>query len=396
MARSVIIVGGGIVGCSAAYFLAREGAQVTLLEAEEVAYGASGRNPGFVWLHLRSPGFATAASKGSRRLYDEFAAELDDFEFRPAGGILFFTTPEQGRFLREYHAFRSADGLDLALIDAGEVRTLVPPIRQDVLGASYCPHDAYINTPKLVEALATGARRHGAQVREHEPALELVEGGVRTAAGVVSADAVVVAAGVWSAALLAPRGIVLPVGAERLHVVGLEPTTDRIEPLVYAPSAVPKYEMLRNLPGYNPADWIAPHEDPRVDLVPVLSQRADGTILLGCASDYPKTLDARPTVEAVALTLRSMQADFPGLRTASISRAWAGLLPYTPDTLPVIEEVRPGLFVAAGHVYGNSAGPMTGKLLTQLVLGEEPEIDLAACRFDRGLPVPQLGVAQAW
>ncbi len=179
-------------------------------------------------------------------------------------------------------------------------------------------------------------------------------------------------------------------------MVGLEPSGDRIDPLVYAPSAIPKYEMLRNLPGYDPADWIAPYEDPNVDLVPVLSQRADGTILLGCASDYPKTLDARPTLEAVALTLRSMQADFPGLCKASISRAWAGLLPYTPDTLPVIEEVRPGLFVAAGHVYGNSAGPMTGKLLTQLVLGEEPEIDLAACRFDRGLPVPQLGVAQAW
>ncbi len=86
MSRTVIIVGGGIVGCSAAYFLAREGAQVTLLEAEEVAYGASGRNPGFVWLHLRSPGFATAASKGSRRLYDEFAAELDDFESDPPAG----------------------------------------------------------------------------------------------------------------------------------------------------------------------------------------------------------------------------------------------------------------------------------------------------------------------
>jgi glycine/D-amino acid oxidase-like deaminating enzyme len=396
VADSVVVVGGGIVGCSAAYFLAREGVRVTLLEAEEVAYGASGRNPGFVWLHLRNPGFATEISKGSRRLYDDFAAELDDFEFRAGGGMVFFLTPEQGQVLHEYVEFREGSGLEHEIIDGAEVRKLVPPIREDVLGASFCPLDAHINTPMLVRALAAGARAHGAEIREHSPALELLDGGVQTPNAVVEADAVIVAAGVWSPGLVAPLGIDLPVGAERLQVVATEPIADRIDPLVYGPLAAKQYDVLRNQPSYDELDFVADYEDPSLELLQLLSQHADGTVLLGCPMDYPPTLDMSTTLEGVSQTLRAIHEDFPGLRKVAIARAWAGLLPYTPDTLPVIDEARPGLFLAAGHVYGNSAGPMTGRLLSQLVRGEEPEIDLSECRLDRGLPMPELGVVQRW
>ncbi len=75
---------------------------------------------------------------------------------------------------------------------------------------------------------------------------------------------------------------------------------------------------------------------------------------------------------------------------------WAGLLPYTMDTAPVIDTPLPGLFVASGHVYGNSAGPMTGKLIAQLLAGEEPDLDLSECRFDRALSLPATGTALRW
>src|SRR5207237_4050714 len=89
----VVVVGAGIVGCSAAYFAAREGARVTLVEREHVAFGASGRNPGFVWLHCRNPGIALELSLASRRLYPELADELpEDFGFRPNGGLIYFLT----------------------------------------------------------------------------------------------------------------------------------------------------------------------------------------------------------------------------------------------------------------------------------------------------------------
>jgi glycine/D-amino acid oxidase-like deaminating enzyme len=394
----VVVVGGGIVGCATAYFLAREGARVTLLERERVAYGASGRNPGFVWLHGRNPGLALELALAGRRLYPELAAELDPFEFRESGGIVFFLTPEQGRVVEEFVEARNRDGLEMEVVDGAAVRRLVPPIREDVLGASYCPHDAHINTPLLVGALAEGARRHGAEIREGVAAEEVRPGRVRTGEGTLDADAVVVAAGVWTRALLEAAGIEAPLGAERLQVVATAPVGERIEPVVYGPLAAKQYDLFRNLPSYDDSHFVADYEDrsSAVELLELVAQRQDGSVLLGCPMDYPATLDMRPTLEGLAMTTRAIVEDFPGLRRASVDRTWAGLLPFTSDTLPIVDELEPGLWMAAGHVYGNAVGPITGKLLAELVTGREPEIDLSDCRLDRDLSPVATGVATRW
>ena len=81
---------------------------------------------------------------------------------------------------------------------------------------------------------------------------------------------------------------------------------------------------------------------------------------------------------------------------APVDRVWAGVLPFTSDTAPIIDEPIPGLFLGAGHVYGNAAGPMTGKLITSLIMGREPELDLTEVRFDRVLEMPGSGVAVRW
>lgn len=400
--RGAVVVGGGIVGCAAAYFLARAGLTVTLVEREHVAFGASGRNPGFIWLHTRNPGFALEVALAGRRLYSELDEELDPFEFRESGGLVFFLTPEQGRVLAEFVAARAADGLEMELIGGEEVRRLVPPIREDVLGASYSPLDAHMNTPLFVRALADGARRLSAEVREGVGAEEIVfdgerAAGVRTPEGIVEADAVVVAAGVWTRALLRPADVDIPIGAERLQVLATAPVADRIEPIVYGPLAAKQYDLFRLLPSYEDCHFVAPYEEAGVELLELLAQRADSSVLLGCPMDYPPTLEMAATVEGVAVTARAIVDDFPGLRRAPVDRAWAGLLPFTTDTVPIIDEVRPGLFVAAGHIYGNAAGPMTGKLVAALVRGEPPELDLTECRLERSLPpLPAAGVPTRW
>ena len=157
---SVVVVGGGIVGTATAYFCAREGMSVTLLERRTIGYGASGRNPGWLWLHCRTAGFALDISRAGRAMYPELLRELPGgFEFRPSGGLMYFTTPEQGAVFEEFVAARRRDGLTMELIDGAEVRRLVPPIREDVLGASYSPDDAQIVTQTVVEAFARGAAR---------------------------------------------------------------------------------------------------------------------------------------------------------------------------------------------------------------------------------------------
>ena len=403
MDPAVLVVGGGIVGCATAYFCAREGMDVTLLERRTIGYGASGRNPGWLWLHCRTPGFALDISRAGRKLYPELLKELPGgFEFRASGGLMYFLTADQGAVFEEFVAARRADGLDMSLLDGTEVRRLVPPIRDDVLGASYCSEDAQIVTSTVVDALARGAHAEGATIREGVTVDRLaLDGdrvvGVETDAGRFTADAVVVAAGAWSTALLASADIDVPIGGERLQVLSTVPQPFWIEPLVYGPNATKQYALFRDLPSWDPAAFTTEGEDrDGLVLLPLLVQRASGELYLGCATDYPGDLDPNPTLAGIAQIAEGFARDFPSLRNVPITRAWAGYLPFTSDQSPVIDEVLPGLFVGAGHVFGNSAGPVTGRVLSQLIAGREPDFDIGACRFGRPLdPIP-VGAPTHW
>jgi glycine/D-amino acid oxidase-like deaminating enzyme len=398
----VVVVGGGLVGTATAYYAAREGLAVTLLEQETIGFGASGRNPGFVWLHCRSPGWALEMSLAGRELYDELARDLPvPFEFRAEGGLIYFLTPEQGRVFEQFVARRRDDGLDMELVDGAAVRRLVGPIRPDVLGASFCSNDAQINTPTVVAALAAGARAEGADVRERVTVTALARAGdrvvgVETSTGRVEADTVVIATGAWTQRLLS-ADLAVPVGIERLQVLATVPRPLDIHPVVYGPLAAKQYTLFSDLPSWNEADFLAPYEiESGRWMLQLVSQRANGETLLGCPMDYPTEVTHEVTLSGLRDTATAIGADFPGLRDVGIDRAWAGVLPFTSDLVPIVDEVSPGLFVAAGHVFGNAAGPMTGKVVAQRLLGKEPDVDMTECRWDRDLEPIAPGASVHW
>ena len=400
---TVVVVGGGLVGTATAYYAAREGLQVTLLEQRHTGYGASGRNPGFVWLHCRNPGWALEISLAGRALYDELRGELPvPFEFRAEGGIIYFKTPEQGVVFEDFVKARQADGLDMELIDGAAVRELVGPIRPDVLGASLCNNDAQINTPTVVTALAAGARAEGVDVREGVEVSGLVESdgsvvGVETDSGRIDADIVVIATGAWTRRLLADHGIVANIGVERLQVLASVPRPLDIRPVVYGPLAAKQYALFTDLPSWNVDDFLAPYETEAGNwMLQLVSQRANGETLLGCPMDYPDGVTHDVTLKGLHDTSVAIIDDFPGLRDVAIDRMWAGVLPFTSDQHPIVDFVRPGLFLAAGHIFGNAAGPMTGKLVGQMLAGKQPEIDMSACRWDRVLQPVDTGEPMHW
>ncbi len=376
---------------------------VTLLERRTLGYGASGRNPGWIYLHGRTPGFALDIAKAGRAMFPELLRDLPGgFEFRASGGLIYFRTADQGTVFEEFVAARRADGLDMVLIDGAEVRRLVPPIRQDVLGASYCTEDAQMDTSTFVEALGRGARAAGAVIQEGVTVDRLaLDGdrvvGVETDAGRFDADATVIAMGAWSTAILAGVGVDVPIGGERLQIMSTTPQPFWVEPLVYGPNATKQYALFRDLPSWDPALFSGDRDagDESV-LLPLLVQRASGEVLLGCATDYPGDLDPNPTLAGLAQVARGFAMDFPSLRNVPITRAWAGYLPFTSDQAPVIDEVLPGLFVAAGHAFGNSAGPVTGRVISDLVAGREPSFDISACRYGRPLDPIVVGEPTHW
>ena len=163
----VLIIGGGIVGAATAYHLARRGVAVTLLEADRLASGATGRNLGFIWLHTRRTGpeldLVMATRTGLERLPDELG---EDFGLRTRGGLIYAVTEAQAVVMREFVDARVADGVPMEFLSGDDARELAPVLPDSVVAASYCPLDAQMDSVRYVRAFANAAQRAGATIVE--------------------------------------------------------------------------------------------------------------------------------------------------------------------------------------------------------------------------------------
>ena len=387
----VLVVGGGIVGSATAYHLARRGASVALLEANQLASGATGRNLGYIWVHTRRTGPELDLVMHLRRELESLPDALgDDFGLRMEGGLLYAHTETQLAILRDFVAQRQADGVDIRLLDGHEARSLAPILPDTVVGASFCPLDAQMESTRYVRAFATGAQRAGASVQEGSAVRALERAGSRVTAvttdvGTFTPGNVVVATGAWTPFLLRQLGIDMPIHPMRLQIVQTEPMAPQLGPVLYGPAAVKQYLIFRELPSFVPEAFANEAEARHGKiLLEAACQRADGSYLLGCAMDYPG-FDWSPDLAGVALIADGMAKAIPALAAARFARAWAGILPFTSDNLPIIDAL-PGfenVYVAAGHVFGNGAGPTTGRLIADLICGGEPIMDMTPFRADR-------------
>ncbi len=387
----VLVIGGGIVGTATAYQLARRGASVTLLEANELAHGATGRNLGYIWIHTRRPGPELGLVMPLREELEGLPDELGaDFGLRTEGGLIYIDREEQLPIMRAFVEQRQADGVDIRLLDGHEARELAPILPDTIVGATFCPLDAQMESRRYVQAFAGAAQRRGATVLEGTAVRALRRDGDRvhevvTDQGTITPGRVVVAAGAWTPFLLAQLGVDMPIHPMRLQIVKTEPMAPTLGPVLYGPAAVKQYRIFRDLPGFDPAPFANEAEARHGKvLLEAACQTADGSFLLGCAMDYPG-FDWSPDLAGIALVNEGMAAALPAMRRARYARAWAGLLPYTVDNLPIIGELPgfDGLYVAGGHVFGNGAGPTTGRLIADLICGTDPVIDPTPFRPDR-------------
>ncbi len=399
----VVVVGAGVVGAATTFFLAERGVAVDLVDREAPAWGASGRNPGYLWTHTRAEGVQMGFGLAGRRLYDRLAEELDDFGLRACGGIVYFFE-DQARVFPGFVEARRQAGLPMELLDGRQAREICPVLPEDVAGATFNPLDAHVEPDQLVRSLLAAAERHGARFLAHTDVqqLEVVGGrciGVRTSQGAIRADAVVVAAGAWAPSLLEPLGLPLPVVPMRLQMASTVPADVRFEPILYGPTGMKQYAFVRDLPGFSVEDFTHPLETvlQGVELLELTAQRRDGRVLLGCPMDFPG-LDDRPTVAGLALALGVLADHLPALRKLPLERTWAGLLPQPPDALPILGRVEAveGLYLAVGHVFGMLVGPLSGKLVAQEILGEATDLDLGPFRYEREAVAQGVDVFGRW
>ena len=411
----VLVIGGGIVGVSAAYYLAREGLNVHLVEQGDIAAGSSYGNAGLVTLAHSTPLPSPAAlQKGLRWMLDptsplyikprpdlglfswlwRFRAACSEEAFRRAvpvlgalsrlsldlyrqlldeedidaifeqqGLLLIYLTEEGFEEDQQFAASMREFGLTSDVLTGDEVRERVPQARADVVGGVYYHDDAHIDPAGLTRALAERARARGATLHTRTEVLGLeVQNGqvarVRTTRGDFTADHVVLAAGAWSPLLARDAGLRLPIQAAKGYSITVRRPQDFPEvPIILEEAKVAVTPM---------GDWL----------------RFAGTLELA-------GLDMRinPTrVKAIKQGVRRYLQVNPDAEP--LVELWRGLRPCTPDGYPIIGRAPrvSNLIIAAGHcMLGITQGPGTGKLVADLVVGRDPSVDItpfAPSRFN--------------
>jgi glycine/D-amino acid oxidase-like deaminating enzyme len=359
-AADAVIIGGGVIGCAAAYYLSTSGVRPLVLERGALGAEASGANAGMVGATSGIPGRTLAHTRKSLELLARDAEQLDrPVEFVRAGRLTLATAPEDWPAVEEFASTHRQDGADVRLLSGDEARSFEPALGASVVGAAYTPEDGHVNPFLLTYAYAAAARRNGAEIRQGITVsrVDMAHGrvvGVTAAGEQIASPLVIVAAGAWSAPLVAPAGIALPVRPGRgqmLVTAVLPPLTSRV---------------LRS---------------------PLVSVRQDlrGHVLIGSSVEYVG-FDRSVTLERMAEFSRIAALLAPALRDAPIIRAWAGLRPMTPDALPIIDTVPgvAGLVLATGHSRtGVTYAAVTAWLLAQLVTHGQTELPLDPFRLER-------------
>jgi glycine oxidase len=366
----VLIIGAGIIGLALARQLARRGQRVLVLDrprpGRATSWAASGILPPPASQATHDP--VEQLRVASHRLYPPLAEELAeetgiDVELRRSGGLYLARRPGEAVSLRLTVEQLRRDGVEVRDLAPEDVGRLEPGLARDaprgVLAACFLPDEYRIRPPRLLQALEKSCRARETQLcrTAADPELRLSDGTVRDVrvdGTPLRARQYCLAAGAWTAALL-----------ERLNwQVPIQPWRGQI---VMWKSAAPLISVVVN-------------EGLRY-LVP----REDGHLLAGSTVE-DVGFDCRTTDEALAELRRFAEGLLPALETEPIVKSWAGLRPGTPDGRPYLGRV-PGidnLFVAAGHFRsGIHLAPATADVMTQLILGEQVDVDLEPFRLNR-------------
>lgn len=374
----VVVVGAGIAGAATAYYLSQAGRKVALVDTHHPGWGASGRNPGFLWLQTKAAGLPMQFSLACR----DFAATLPDlfgdFGFRASGGLVIYRDEAYAAVADAFVADRRAAGLPVDHIDRRTLLELCPDIGPEVSGAVYNPLDAHQDTRvllrRLVEAFEGGG---GTVVAPARVAALDIRGdrcrGVRLADGSgIAAGMVVVAAGPWMNDLLGPAGLAIPFQPVRFEAAATPPAPFRIGPVVAGQALfrffVPPGMSADSFP-LEPSQAIRPE----LGFTEQIASLADGSIQFGCAYEAGSMLD-QATVAGQAMACSIQCRNFPALAALPVVRQWAGVVVQTPDALPVIDADTglDGLVINSGHFFGNLAGAFSGSLVAQIVEGRTP------------------------
>ena len=322
----VVIIGGGLMGSSLAYYLSKIGKKVFLIEKKTINFEASGRNAGAVRQQAREPVLLELAMK-SIEMWLHLQEELgEDLEYRRCGSINIAVTEQDMKLLENRLRVEKEAGLrELMLLRRDQVQEIAPCLSEIVIGATYCPIDGIANPMKVAPAYARAAKRFGAEIRIETEAKDIVlKGGsvssVITSNEEIQTPIVVISAGPWSPEIGRMIGVDIPIEAHRSQILVTEKLPPIINPFIRFPNT---------LKGY-------------------VTQRPIGNVIIGCERIPKQCFDKTSTLSAFSDTSKKITQLIPCLRKTNIIRKIGAQLNLHCEK-PIIGWMKnTGLAIAAG------------------------------------------------
>ncbi len=390
-ASEIVVIGGGFLGTSTAYQLAKRGVQVTLVERNEIGRQASGTNWGYVWVQTQPAGQALTLALASSQMYETLADELSfDIEYVQCGGMMVLEEEEDLEAAEKVVASQREAGVDVRVVDRNELRQMEPTLSKSLFGAVYSPIDAKVNPFYVNIGFAEGAKKHGAKILTgtRVRAIEMKGGEIQsviTDRGRIKTHMVVNAAGVWARQIGSMVGIDIPIVCHQGQVVVTEPLPPLISHLIYSGSYV------RNLATVIMGDPALAYEtdDPLYDYG--LNQHATGSLTIGNGigiRDY-SGFDKRGTYEKITEFADWAIRVLPALQDVHIIRSWAGIRPGSVARagggviIDRVEFGRSAMFLVIETGHGVLRCPIDGKLTAELITQgrENTSLPIEKCRL---------------
>lgn len=413
-AADVVIIGGGIVGVSTAWFLAKQGVRVTLCEKGHIAGEQSGRNWGWVRVQGRDTREIPMMQE-SLRIWGGLKDEIGEDVGFTRGGCFFTANSEKqleahGAWLETAEHF----GIGTRLLSADELKKHVSGSALDWAGALYTETDGRAEPQKAAPAIARAAMRSGATVLTSCAVRGIETSGGRVSAvvtehGTIKTTVVLCAAGAWTSLFCGSLGINVP----QLKVRGTVARTASASSVLNGNLFDDRLGIRRRQDGgYSIAHgsvlehMVTPSSFRHfVKFIPALKEelkilrfsigrefvdewQTPGSWSLDQRSPFEETrvLNPKPSKRVLKEIRRNLDTIFPQLRETPIVESWAGMIESSPDIVPIIDAIEsiPGFHIATGFSgHGFGIGPGAGKAIAGLLTGEDSGIDISALRLSR-------------
>ncbi|MEQ5977311.1 FAD-dependent oxidoreductase [Bacillus cereus] len=378
----VLIIGGGIIGCSIAYYTSKYGRDVTIIEKGEFVSGTSSRCDGNILAIDKDPGFDSQMSLVSQKLVTDLSEELEhSFEYRAPGSILVCESDEEMEAAQQWVDRQKEAGLPFRMLDRQDIREESPFFADDLLGGLECATDSTVNPYLLAFSLLSEAQKFGAKAfkQTEVKSINIDTNGsfvVETTNGTFTAQQVVNAAGVWAPKIGQMLNVNIPIEPRKGHII----VASR-QQHVGCRKVMEFGYLISKFGGKRKVDALTEKYGVALVFEPTESQN----FLIGSSREFVG-FHTRINNEVIKCIANRAIRFYPKMADMMVIRSYAGLRPWTEDHLPIISRVEhiPNYFIAAGHEGdGISLAAVTGKVIEELLNEKETIIPIEPLRLSR-------------